>query len=478
MKHRSKLVCILLAMILVLAMSVPAFADEETKVTYTDTITVNNAQPGETYKLYKMLDLSVDTDNNAYTYTLNTKWAAFFEEGGAGAAYVDLVTVKKDTTEEKTYVTWKEAADKENFAKAAAKYAEDNSIEPENSKKLSDGETTADFGKLAHGYYLITSTKGTLAIVLTSPSESNVTINEKNPDSTINKLVQEDSTEQWGEENSAQIGDTVYFKSTVTVKKGAKNYVVHDKMDDGLTLKPDTILVTGLTKGTDFTVVTEGLGDGCTFEIHFTQSYLDNVTTDTELTITYSAVLNENADLTTGEYNKTKLTWGDSSETAWDNTLTKTYQFDVLKYDARDNAKKPLAGATFELYDKSGNKVSLIKVSDTEYRVANLPTEAGNEKLCNSFVTVASGNIKIVGVDLDKYTLKETIAPPGFELLSKDKEAVVNSTTYLTVEVPNNSGTALPSTGGIGTTVFYVVGAALVLGAVVILITRKRMGTK
>lgn len=473
MKHTSKLVCILLAMILVLAMSVPAFAAG------TNTITVTGAQANETYSIYKMLDLSVNTDKTAYTYELNDTWKAFFTGSGTGEAYVDI-------TDEK-YVTWKESkntdADKEAFAKAAASYATEKSLTSvvDAKKPTSDGDIT--FEGLDSGYYLITSTNGTLAMVQTTPQNPNATINEKNPDSIIVKKVQEDSTQLWGKENSAQIGDTVNFKSTVTVKKGAKNYVVHDKMENGLTFSgADSIKIYvgdekngTLLENTNYTVAVDtGKTDSdCTFEIKFKQTYLDTVQGDTTLTITYIAVLNENADLTNGEKNDTQLTWGDSSETAWDETVTKTYQFAVLKYNGSDADKSPLAGATFQL--KNGETiVKLIKVSETEYRVAN-----GNETgAVDSFETVADGEIVIKGVDLDSYTLTEISAPSGFQVIKDPKTVTVSADNNLTVEVPNNSGIALPSTGGIGTTVFYVVGAALVLGAVVILITRKRMGAK
>lgn len=475
MKHTSKLVCILLAMILVLAMSVPAFAAEG------NTITVTGAQANETYSIYKMLDLTVNLgygEQGAYAYSVNSAWTDFFTNG-TGKDYVDI--------DGQGYVTWKTgkdaAVEMEKFAKAAASYTSEKKLASTVKAITPTSNGDIAFSGLDSGYYLITSTNGTLAMVQTTPQNPNATINEKNPDSTIVKNVQEDSTQLWGKENSAQIGDTVNFKSTVTVKKGAKNYVVHDKMEDGLTFSgAESIKIyvgeidstTTLTAGTDYEVVGGSETENtCTFEIKFKQTYLDTITGDTKLTITYSAVLNEKADLTNGEKNYTKLTWGDSSETVWDETVTKTYQFAVLKYNGSDADKSPLAGATFQL--KNGETiVKLIKVSETEYRVAN-----GNETgAVETFETVAAGKIVIKGVDLDSYTLTEISAPPGFQVIKDSKTVTVSADNNLTVEVPNNSGTVLPSTGGIGTTVFYVVGAALVLGAVVILITRKRMGAK
>ena len=460
MKHAKKLAGLLLALVMVFAMATTAFA------TGTNSITVNRAQNGETYKLYKMLDLSVNEEKTAYSYTVNSDWNDFFTTG-AGKDYVSIDT--------QGYVTWKtekeDAASMEAFGKAAAAAVSGKTVVATKTP-TADGPFT--FSNLDSGYYLITSTNGTLAIVDTTPTTPDATVNEKNADHTLDKKVQEDSDSSWGQENSAQIGDTVNFKTTITVKKGAKALVMHDKMEDGLSFNADSVAIAGLTKGTDYTVVTTDLSDKCDFEIQFTQTYLDSLTADTPLTVTYSAVLNKNADTTNGVKNNAQLKWGDNSSTQESVTTTKTYQFEVLKYAATDSTKTPLAGATFQLKDASNTVVKLIKVSDTEYRVAN-DDEAG---AVESFTTVASGKIVIKGVDLDKYTLVETAAPAGYNILKDPVDVTVLNTEGLTVEVPNATGTELPSTGGMGTTIFYVVGSILVIGAAVLLITRKRMSNK
>ena len=459
MKKTKRIATVLLALVMVLSLSVCAFAAG------TNSITVNGAQGGETYKIYKMLDLKVDLDKNAYSYTVNDAWNNFFTGEGAGAAYVTI---------DNGYVTWKEgknsAADMEAFAKAAAKYASDNNVAAVATQTpAADGSFV--FDGLDAGYYLITSTNGTLAMVDTTPAKPNAVVDEKNPNPTVDKKVKEDSTGTWGDSNSAQIGDTVYFHTTVELQHGAKNYVVHDKMGEELTLNADSITVVGLTKGTDYTVVTTGLNDGCDFEVRFTQSYLDTIAASKTLVVEYNAVLNEKAKVESAALNETQLTWGDKNGTTWDQTETKTYEFAVLKYAGADTAKHPLAGAVFQLKDANGNVVKLVKVSDTEYRVAN-GDEAG---AVDSFTTVATGKIVIKGVDLDQYTLVETEAPEGYNKLKDPVEVIVNADNALIVEVPNNTGAELPSTGGIGTTIFYVVGGILVVGAAVVLTTRKRM---
>lgn len=225
-----------------------------------------------------------------------------------------------------------------------------------------DGSIT--FDGLDSGYYLITSTNGTLSMVETTPLKTQATVNEKNPNPTIDKKVKENGTA--GSENSAQIGDRVEFEVKINMKKGARNYVMHDKMEDGLTFNKDSVQINGLTKGTDYTVNTPADGiaalqDDCTFEIRFAEDYLNSLTADTTLTVTYSAVLNEKADVTAGEKNEALLKWGDKNQTEWSTTTTKTYQFEILKYDAADTSKNPLAGAEFQLLKADGTEVKVLR---------------------------------------------------------------------------------------------------------------------
>ena len=189
-----KFVSVLLALAMTLALSVSALAAG------TNTITVTGAQKDETYNIYKMLDLSVNEDKTAYTYTVNTAWKVFFTTG-AGKDYVDI--------NDQGYVTWKtgmDAADKmEAFGKAAAAYAVDNKLQPVGTIKA-PADDSIKFENLESGYYLITSTNGTLAMVDTTPTNPDATVNEKNPDSTIDKQVQEDSTGNYGDKNDADRG--------------------------------------------------------------------------------------------------------------------------------------------------------------------------------------------------------------------------------------------------------------------------------
>lgn len=488
MKHLQKITCLLLALLLVCAMGTTAFAENISLGG--NMISVKNAQPGETYKLYKLLDLSVSPDKTSYSYTLNTEWSDFFTTG-AGSTYVDLTEIG----DSKKAVAWKsdkgDAGSMETFGKAAATAAASKSALQTIVAGV-EGEILV-FTGLEPGYYLVTSTNGTLAIVESTPRNTETVIEEKTKNPTLDKQVQEDSQtstagQGWGKENSAQIGDTVNFKLTVTVKKGAKSYVIHDKMEDGLTFNASSVTIADLTKDTDYTVATSGLTDDCTFEIQFTETYLNSITADATLTVTYNATLNANADVVNGENNDAKITWGESSKTEWSETVTKTYDFKVLKYKSGDENKAPLAGAKFQL--KLGDTViKLVKLSDTEYRVANGSEEGAVE----SFVTVASDSITIKGLDLDTYTLVELEAPAGFNKLKEDITVKVEADKVTVVktgednnvekndrvvEVPNSTGTQLPSTGGMGTTMFYVFGSILAAAAAILLVTKKRMSAE
>ena len=486
MKHIKKFVSLLLTLVMVLAMASTTFAAQEGTLSG-GSITINDAVPGQTYKAYQILYLeSYNATSKAYAYKANSAWKSFIESDTVKGVYVNVDT--------QGYVTWVEGANVAEFAKlaqaeAAKKVADASATAPD----ASEGNTnsTVTFSNLKLGYYLVDTSLGTLcSLDTTNPS---VVMEEKNEVPPIpDKQVKEDSTSEWGESNTAQIGDTVEFRTTITAKKGAQNYVLHDQMSDGLTLDEESIKVTvngvGLKKGTAYTVVTNPT-DGCDFEIQFTQTYLDTITQDAEIVVTYSAVLNDKAVIyPSGNPNKTKLDYGDNSSTEWDETKTYTFKFDIIKTDSNG---KVLNGAKFELYDAQteGKKIALVKESDGVYRVAT-----ATEKNAEGFTpaVIEAGKVTVKGLDADTtYWLEETEAPAGYNKLSGRVEVKIedsNLTTNMTgdtwvdgnsgVHIINNTGAELPSTGGMGTTIFYIIGSVLVLAAVVLLIVRKRMSDR
>lgn len=476
MKHVKKLIGVLLALVMAFSMSAAVFAASGTN-NDSGSITISNAKDGHTYNAYQILVLeSYDTDAKAYSYKANSAWKAWLE---TQTAYISI--------DAQGYVTWVDGADAAAFAKAALAYAKANNISP-TITATADSATVA-FTGLNLGYYLIDTTMGTLCSLDTTTP--NVEMYEKNEQPPVKKEVKEDSTGNWGEENTAEIGDTVEFRTTITAKAGAEGYVLHDVMTEGLTLNADSIDIAGLTKGEDadsgaYHVVTSGLTDRCTFEVVFHQSYLDTITEDTDIVVTYSAVVNEKAVIYDGaNTNKTKLQFGEDNrdETTWDETKTYTFKVDVVKTDG-DN--KVLDGAQFKLYNAKtgGNEIALVNVSDGFYRLAK-DGETGVES-----ITTVNGRLEIKGFDANtNYYLEETKAPDGYnklaervEIAVKDAnlEASVSNGTWVSggVHVVNKTGDLLPSTGGMGTTLFYVIGVVLVAGAAVLLIVRKRTDSR
>lgn len=468
MKRTKRIASVLLALVMALSLITTAFAAGET-----GSITINNAVVGQTYTIYQILDLeSYNKDSGAYAYKATADWSAFINSGAIKGTYVNV--------DAQGYVTWVKDADVAAFAKLAQGYAAKNSIGNQGTKKANS--TTVEFTNLDLGYYLVDSTLGTIcSLDTTNPS---VIIKEKNSQPTVDKQVQENSDGTWGDTNDANIGDTVNFKTTINVVDGQpKNYVLHDKMSDGLTFDAGSVEVKigdrTLTPGSDYTLIANPK-DGCTFEIEFKENVLKP---NDVVIVTYSATLNEKAVIyPEPNTNETKLVYGEGSETTWDETKTFTYQFDLVKTKT-DNTV--LNGAEFKLYDAKteGNEIALIDEGNGVYRVATAA-----EKAAEGFVsaTIKAGKVTIKGLDSGTYYLEETKAPAGYNVLAERVEvkidhanltATVEGDTYVSggVQVINQTGAELPSTGGIGTTIFYVVGGLLVVAAGVLLVTRKRM---
>ena len=482
MKHAKKYASLLLVLVMVFAMGTTAFAAGEA-----GSITIDNAVVGQTYTIYQILDLeSYNASTNAYAYKATTAWNTFINSDAIKGTYVEV--------DAQGYVTWKDGADAAAFAKAAQKYAKDNSIT--NQGSVTATTTTVSFTGLDLGYYLVDTTLGTLCSLDTT--NPNVTMEEKNEVPVPEKTVKEDSTGDYGESNTAQIGDTVEFKTVIHAKKGAQNYVLHDQMEEGLTLDQNSITVkvgeTELSKGTHYTVAfgvrckdKNGAVAICDFEITFSNDYLATITADTDIVVTYKAVLNKDAEIADDTNdNDTKLDYGDDSHSNWDTTTTKTFKFDIIKTDSNG---KVLNGAKFALYDAetAGNKIDLVKESNGVYHVA---TDAEKKKEGFTPDVIEAGKATVKGLDANTiYWLEEIEAPAGYNKLSERVEVKIensNLTTDMTddtwkeggVHIINKTGAELPSTGGMGTAIFYIIGSVLVLAAVVLLIVRKRMSDR
>ena len=474
-KTFKKLFAALLAAALVLAMAVPAFAvTNATK----GSITINNTVKGETYTIYRMFKLdSYNAESNTYSYTVESAWENFFKTG-AGKDYITL--------DGQNHPTWNAAksqdSDKADFAKLALKWATENKVPPAAESQTSTGSDVI-FSHLDLGYYLVDSSLGALCGLNTTNPD--VTITEKNEKPTIEKEVK--NGDAWGTTNDAKIGDTVEFKITIHVEAGAQKYKVTDTMEKGLSFNSGSIKIDDAALDNNNATLTLKQKEGDpTFTLTFADSYVAGKVGET-IVVTYTATLNENA-VVAGNKNSATLHYS-NQHTVNKETTTYTHEFDLVKVDGTTN--KLLDGAEFKLYETKASDTALrfVKNADGSYRVA-LDTENGGNV---TDTIVVNGKVHISGLDKVNYWLDETHAPAGYNKLTERQEVKLSEgsqnatleTGAITwaegnggVVVKNNAGTVLPSTGGMGTTLFYVIGGGLMVAAVVLLVTKKRMEHK
>ena len=526
-KAIKRLLAALLAVAMLCAMAVPALATDDAAGAAATTgegeITIDNVVTGHTYKLYRILDLEYHADTKSYRYTANKTWKAFITSRGDDLKLDDKTGA----------VTWENEDTADNgtaiqaFANAAGTYAKDNNITEE--KKITAGETTyhstsITFSNLPLGWYLVVSDLNNGAICSLGTTAKKVTIKEKNGEPTIDKYVFENGVTHGGYSNDASVGDTVKFQIDVAVFDGQPhNYVIHDAMSAGLTFDIDSVVVTRyratdagrpgsdipldtLVKGLDYTVkktdtcaASAEITD-CTFEIKFKD---DALKANDIITVQYTATVNENAVIgVEGNPNKTILEYN-NKYTAPSTTKTYVWEMGVHKYTMLNNVDTLLADAEFKLYKgaDANKKYASFSTANTVdgTSVYKLTGWVDSETAATAVVTPASGNIKLEGLDAGTYYLEETKAPVGYNKLTDPITVVIDRGTLPTkagesvsytvkygettaadhiVRVENKAGAVLPSTGGMGTTLFYVVGGGLMVAAIVLLVTKKRMENK
>lgn len=494
MKLIKKMLAIMFAFMMVVGMGTKVNAEEGAQPDTKGAITVSNVKEGHTYNLYKILNLesySYETgkaNEGNYSYTLvGDDWDTFVKNN-AGEGKFFTITDNK-------YVTSNQGASAEALAKAAIEFAKEKNLEIKKTP-TKDSNGNLVFSDLDLGYYLVDSSVGALCgLNTTNPT---VTIEEKNGTPTVGKQVKEDSTEIFDSSNTVDIGQTLEFKTTITAQAGAQNYVLHDKMDAGLTFtgtvsvslkKNDSEQEQTLENNKDYVLKTSYLGEICTFHIEFTKDLCDSLSAGDQIIVSYSAILNENAVVgNAGNKNDTWLKYGNGTDTAHSSTTTKTYEIPVFKYTGNN---KPLAGAKFTLYsDKDCKKpISLVEEADKNVYHRATTDESDNSTITKitEITTDNTGIFRITGLDADTYYLTETEAPKGYNKLVAPIEVVIdgegnvklNKTEVVaTVKVENKTGTLLPSTGGMGTTIIYMAGAILVIASGIVLVSKKRSKAK
>ncbi|RHB05966.1 SpaA isopeptide-forming pilin-related protein [Holdemanella biformis] len=488
MKLIKKIAAIMFAFMMVFSLSTNVNAESGKYEDSDGKITISNAVKDQTYTIYRMLKLE-SFDGTNYSYTLENGWDNFISTG-AGKDYLE-----KNSD---GYIIFKSEKNNETdmrlFAKAAFAYAKKAKLNDDAKKSDKATSTSVTFEGLPLGYYVVGSTVGSLCELKTTNKE--VTITDKNDTPTVEKKIvkyNEDHSENLVDSNSANIGEEVVFKTTIDIKPGAKNYILHDKMDSHL--RYDCILQihdnndNNIAADTGYVVKTTGLTDAdCTFELSFTEAFYannrDNIDTKklNKIYVYYQATVKDDAVVKQEMKNNTYLTFGENNtKSNEDYTTTKTFEIPVFKYTGTDTA---LAGAKFILSTDpnctDSTKTLKFKLnSDNKYRYdTNGTTE---------LASLTDGMIHIEGIKAGTYYLKETEAPKGYNLLKtiqkieilEDGSIKLNGTENTgNVRVQNNKGSLLPSTGGMGTTLIYLIGGALVLGSGIVLANKKRAKAK
>lgn len=497
-KAMKKLMAALLAVAMVCAMAIPAFADGSSSTStapVTTLYTIAAPHNGHTYEIYQIF--TGDYDALQPSMLTNIKWG---KNGTGTAGEAVEQTVLDALSKVASYTSDRDKLD------VIDKYVTlTNPVET-----ITNGGSVEVVG----GYYLIKDKDGSVPSSETYTPYivsvvGNVTIEPKSnevPKFTKKLKDTNDTTgviTGWQDSADYDIGDKIPFRLQGTVSKDFDSYktyyyAFHDVEEKGLTFDPSSVKVfvgdevNGTEITTGYTVVTNK-ADGCTFEIVFDDlKKVTGVTANSIITVTYESTLNTDAVLgKKGNVNTAQLEYSNNPRgngtgtTPWDNVIVFTYKVVVNKVD---QAGQPLDGAEFTLTKKlkDGTEVDMPMNIDTSKK---------------SLFTLS-------GLDDGEYTLTETVTPAHYNTISpitftvnadhtitwgtERREDILTSLSgdtasgeitftssktdgTLTTNVINNIGTTLPGTGGIGTTIFYVIGGGLMVAAAILLITKKRM---
>lgn len=490
-----KFLAIAVAMLMVLAMSTAVFA---TPAPTTGTITVTNATIGKTYTIYKVFDATYAGTNVTYTYTATGASDPFYAALTAAGSPFTLTA----TSTPNVYTVTSTA----DAATIAAWLKTNKALLEQVGEPVVADSSTVTFSGLDFGYYYIDTNNGAAvtidsAIPTAEVIDKNQTPHWPGPDE--GKLVWNGTT--WVDSNNLNIGDTVSYKITFEAtnydgETKITHYTIHDTMAGGLanprnfvvtvTDENGTHTITPYVEGTNpygYTL-TMNPADGHTFDINIpwvNASGNSIYGANAEIVVTYDATLDTDALIDSANKNTASVTW-DGDSVPDDDTDTYTFDFDVHKENGDGDA---LQGVTFELWlDAAGTNKVRFELVNGVYRVCTLADCTAQHT--TTLTTDATGNIAVDGLAAGTYYLHEVSTLPGYNLLTADIPVVIdaNGTVSITgslgsidngvITVVNNSGSELPSTGGIGTTIFYVVGGLMMAAAVVLLVTRKKMSVE
>ena len=535
MKRMKKLVTLLLSLVMLCAFAMPAMAAEPT---YSITITGAKGHTYTVYQVFSGAYFHGDGQNHTDAnkeYLSDVKWGSDINSAALLAELRTSTKFESDFTdktsaEDVAYVLqgYGDKSEKlDEFARIVGKNLKTGVVGK--SATVSDADNKATITGLSAGYYFVKDTgtieDGEIAtkFLVKVVGKANVTVKAQAPE--FEKKVVKGSADKG---TSVNIGDKVTFQLTAKVPDMASfekyTFTMHDTLSKGLDFNKESVEVTvngkPIANATDrndkYTLIyPTATGSSDTFTIAFTETQLKGLVNHTDgttpfgatIVVEYTATLNKEALTEDVETNKAHLEY--TNDPSNNSTGTKetpetpvyVYDFDIeiAKYDgtngdtAADKEKK-LEGATFILYKVEGEGSAAKKlyyVQDTKTKAVTwTETEAGATK----FTTDKNGKTTFQGIAAGTYYLHETQSPDGYNSLKKDPEVEIKATydkdgklesssatstdngQYIQIQsISNKAGAVLPSTGGIGTTIFYVLGSILVLGAAVLLIVKKRM---
>ena len=520
MKHIKKLASLLLALAMVFALATTAFAEETTY-----SITINNSTAGHTYEAYQIFtgDLQEVTtgEGEAATTTKvlsNIVWGSGVSEAGQTA--LGDAAAKAETL--------KTEADAKAFAKEVAPYL---TTAAGSANTVTDGKYV--ISGLTAGYYLVKDQDGSLTGDADAYTEyiikvvSDTTATPKSSVPTVEKKVKDTNdstgvTSGWQDSADYDIGDSIPFQLKATLADNVSSYttykvVFHDTLSKGLTYNNDAKVYIDGTETNGFTVTATVNADGTTtLTVSCDDVKALGAGNSSVITVEYTAKLNENAVLGSAgnpnevylEYsnnpNKSEAGSNETGETPKDVVIVFSYKTIINKVDSEN---KPLTGAAFKLeklikgkdgaadtwttvkeftVDETTTSFTFSGLDDGQYKLTETKTPAGYNTIDPIYfvieathdVTADAPTLKTLNAYLtDANGNKQTEMKDG-ESVNIDLGTVDLTAGSITTTVVNKSGAQLPETGGIGTTLFYIIGGTLMVGAAVFLVIRKRMNNK
>lgn len=450
-------------------------------------ITINGAANGETYNAYKLFDLTKNA-SGGYAYSIASTETDLMEliSGAIDSEGVSLGISFTASADGSRYTV--SGITEDNVAAFAA-YLSNNiyALGAADGTGTASGNTVS-IDNLDEGYYFVDTTLGSLCII---NSSGETDINEKNTVPSVTKGVKEDSTNSFGENATIDVTDTVYYQLTVNTGTNSNgtgtgidgNYVIVDQLPEGITYNEGSVAIEGWLSDTDYTVSYNSEGNALTITLLSTGK-LATLGQNQNVVITYNADPSDTLAVDTAHTNTVTLTY--KNQTMTDEAVVKTYDIaegGVVKVNQDGDA---LPGVKFVLSKNENGATKYAKVENDF-----LKQWVDSQSDATELTTDESGYIFVNGLDADTYILTETATLDGYNLLNDTITVVIaedGSVTYKltsssdaagpSINVENHTGQELPTTGGMGTTALYVVGGALVAGAGIALVVRRRMSAE